>query len=293
MDLIFDPAAWASLLTLTALEIVLGVDNIVVLAILTAKLPRYEARRARSAGLALALVLRIVLLMGIIWMTRLTAPVFSMAGISFSSRDLILISGGLFLIVKATQEVHAEIEGEAEDASYGRARARFAAVIAQIATMDLIFSLDSIVTAVGLARDIEVMALAVCIAVGIMYFAANAASDFIKRHPTVKMLALCFLILVGAMLVADGFGAHISRVYIYFAMGFAGLVEALNIWAKNGTGRQGAGAGNPEVRSSPLPQARPSAAVFPIQDGSRTKTAARQAAAKPGKKAGRKKSRRK
>jgi len=290
MDLIFDPAAWASLLTLTGIEIVLGVDNIVVLAILTSKLPRDEARRARSAGLALALALRIVLLTAISWMTRLTAPIFSVAGTGFSWRDLILIGGGLFLILKATQEIHAEIEGEAQE-PHARVRARFAAVISQIAVMDLIFSLDSIVTAVGLARDIEVMALAICIAVGIMYFAANAASDFIERHPTLKMLALSFLILIGVVLVADGFGAHIPRVYIYFAMAFAGLVEALNIWAKNGAGRHGAAS---PAAAQPAPgQARPPAAVFTAPDSSRKKTAGRQAAAWPGKKAGRKKGRRK
>jgi predicted tellurium resistance membrane protein TerC len=293
MDLLFDPAAWASLLTLTALEIVLGVDNIVVLAILTAKLPRHEARRARSAGLALALGLRIVLLTTIIWITRLTAPVFSVAGTSFSWRDLILMGGGFFLILKATQEIHAEIEGDEKDAYYGRARARFATVIAQIACMDLIFSLDSIMTAVGLARDIEVMVLAVCIAVGIMYFAANAASDFIERHPTVKMLALCFLILVGVVLVADGFGANIPRVYIYVAMGFAGLVETLNIWAKSGASRQRIVARRVEAARPALRQARSPAAVLTVQDRSREKTAARQPAAKPGKKAGRKRSRRK
>jgi predicted tellurium resistance membrane protein TerC len=293
MHLILDPAAWASLLTLTALEIVLGVDNIVVLAILTAKLPRHEARRARSAGLALALVLRIVLLTAVIWITRLTAPVFSMAGTNFSWRDLILITGGLFLIFKATQEIHSEIEREPKEAPYGRARSRFAAVIAQIAAMDLIFSLDSIATAVGLARDIEVMALAICIAVGIMYFAANAASDFIERHPTVKMLALCFLILIGFVLVADGFRAEIPRVYIYVAMGFAGLVEALNIWAKSAAGRQSARAQSAGAARPALPQARPSTAVFNVQDRSRKKTAAPQPAAKRGKKAGRKKSRRK
>src|SRR5262249_38066947 len=158
----------------------------------------------------------------------------SAAGTDFSWRDLILIGGGLFLILKATQEIHAQIEGEAKDAPPARLRARFAAVISQIAVMDLIFSLDSIVTAVGLARDVEVMALAICIAVAIMYFAANAASDFIERHPALKMLALCFLILIGAVLVADGFGMHIPRVHIYVAMAFACLVEALNIWAKSG-----------------------------------------------------------
>jgi predicted tellurium resistance membrane protein TerC len=297
MELIFDPAAWASLLTLTALEIVLGVDNIVVLAILTGKLPKREARRARSAGLALALALRIVLLSAISWMTRLSAPIFFAAGTGFSWRDLILIGGGLFLMLKATQEIHAEIEGEAKDSQPARIPARFGAVIAQIAAMDLIFSLDSIVTAVGLARDIEVMALAICIAVGIMYFAANTASDFIERHPTVKMLALCFLILIGVMLVADGFGAHIPRVYIYFAMTFAGLVEALNIWAKNGAARQNAGAASPAAASnaarSALTPPRPGAAVFKAQGSSRKKTTVLQTAEQAGKRPGRKKSRRK
>ncbi len=232
MELLLDPAAWASLVTLTSLEIVLGVDNIVVLALLTSSLPKREARRARSAGLGLALVLRILLLSAISWMTRLTAPVFTAGGLEFSWRSLILMGGGLFLMVKAVQEIHAEIEGTGEERSSAPGRVRFRAAIAQIAIMDLIFSLDSIVTAVGLAQNIEVMAAAICIAVAIMYFAANVTGQFIERHPTLKMLALCFLILIGTVLVADGFGVHIPRVYIYFAMTFAGCVEGLNIWVK-------------------------------------------------------------
>ncbi|MGO9866200.1 MAG: TerC family protein [Rhodomicrobium sp.] len=232
MQLLLDPAAWASLVTLTALEIVLGVDNIVVLALLTRALPKGEARRARSAGLGLALVLRILLLSAISWMTRLNAPVFTAGGVEFSWRSLILMGGGLFLMFKAVQEIHAGIEGAIEDRPGSPGKSRFSAVIAQIAIMDLIFSLDSIVTAVGLAQDIEVMAAAICIAVAIMYFAANVTGEFIERHPTLKMLALCFLILIGTVLVADGFGVHVPRVYIYFAMAFAGCVEALNIWAK-------------------------------------------------------------
>ncbi len=232
MQLLLDPAAWASLVTLTALEIVLGVDNVVVLALLTSSLPKREARRARSAGLGLALVLRILLLSAISWMTRLTAPVFTAGGLEFSWRSLVLMGGGLFLMVKAVQEIHAEIEEAGEDRSSAPGKSRFSAVIAQIAIMDLIFSLDSIVTAVGLAQDIEVMAAAICIAVAIMYFAASVTGEFIERHPTLKMLALCFLILIGTVLVADGFGVHIPRVYIYFTMTFAGCVEALNIWAK-------------------------------------------------------------
>ncbi len=252
MELLFDPAAWASLVTLTGLEIVLGVDNIVVLSILTGRLPKREARRARSAGLALALVLRLLLLSALSWIARLTAPVFTLAQVDFSWRDLILIAGGLFLIVKATQEIHATIEGEAGDSESPAGKGRFGAVIAQVALMDLIFSLDSIVTAVGLARDIEVMAAAICIAIAIMYFAANATGDFIERHPTVKMLALSFLILIGVVLVADGFGAHIPRVYIYFAMAFAGSVEALNIWAKRSASGQHA-AGGTDVRRMRMP----------------------------------------
>ncbi len=237
MELIFNPAAWASLLTLTSLEIVLGVDNIVVLAIITSSLPKPQARRARSAGLMLALILRILLLSVIASIMRLTEPVISAAGMAFSWRDLILIGGGLFLVVKGTQEIHAEIEPETE-VGQRTARARFGTVIAQIAAMDLIFSLDSIVTAVGLVRDVEIMAAAIVISVGIMYFAANATGDFIERHATVKMLALCFLILIGVLLVADGFGVHFPRNYVYFAMAFAASVEALNIWAKRASGRQ-------------------------------------------------------
>jgi predicted tellurium resistance membrane protein TerC len=232
MDLLFDPSAWASLITLTVLEIVLGIDNIVVLSILTHALPQREARRARAVGLGLALALRLALLSAISWITRLTDPVLNVAGEHFSWRDLILIGGGLFLMVKATQEIHAEIEGREERGDKPKAKAQFGAIIAQIAVMDLIFSLDSIVTAVGLARDIEVMVAAICIAVGIMYAAAEPVGGFIKRHPTTKMLGLCFLILIGVALVADGFGFHIPRGYFYFAMAFAGAVEALNIRSK-------------------------------------------------------------
>ena len=239
MELLFDPAAWASLITLTALEIVLGIDNIVVLSILTHALPQREARRARAVGLGLALVLRLALLSAVSWMTRLTYPVFSAAGHDFSWRDLILIAGGLFLMAKAIQEIHAEIEGRQTKAAAPAAKARFGAVIAQIAAMDLVFSLDSIITAVGLARDIEIMAAAICISVAIMYAAAQPVGGFIKRHPTTKMLGLCFLILIGVALLADGFGVHIPRGYLYFAMAFAGVVEAFNIWAKGSASREG------------------------------------------------------
>ncbi len=237
MELLFDPTTWASLITLTALEIVLGIDNIVVLSILTHALPRREAQRARAVGLGLALGLRLILLSAISWITRLTYPVFSAAGQDFSWRDLILIAGGLFLMVKAIQEIHAEIEGRKELSGNPQPKAGFGAVIFQIAVMDLVFSLDSIITAVGLARDIEVMAAAICIAIGVMYFAAQPVGEFIKRHPTTKMLGLCFLILIAVALIADGFGLHIPRGYIYFAMAFAGLVEAFNIWANSASQR--------------------------------------------------------
>ncbi len=237
MELLFDPAAWASLITLTALEVVLGVDNIVVLSILTHALPQKEAQRARAVGLGLALALRLALLSAISWITRLTYPVFSAGGQDFSWRDLILIGGGLFLMVKATQEIHAEIEGGEDPSGVARQKASFGAVISQIAIMDLVFSLDSIITAVGLARHIEVMVAAICISIGIMYAAAGPVGGFIKRHPTTKMLGLCFLILIGVALVADGFELHIPRGYIYFAMAFAGVVETFNIWAKGSASR--------------------------------------------------------
>ncbi len=239
MELLFDPAAWASLITLTALEIVLGIDNIIVLSILTDALPREEARRARAVGLGLALGLRLALLSAISWMTRLTYPVFSAAGQEFSWRDLILIAGGLFLMAKAVKEIHAEIEGQENLPAGAKPKARFGAVIAQIAIMDLVFSLDSIITAVGLARNIEIMVAAICISIAVMYAAVQPVGGFIKRHPTTKMLGLCFLILIGTALVADGFGVHIPRGYFYFAMAFAAVVEAFNIWAKGANGESG------------------------------------------------------
>lgn len=234
MHLLTDPAAWISLLTLAALEIILGIDNIVVLSILTDRLPPKQARQARRIGLGMALAFRLLLLSLISWMTRLTAPVFALFGQDFSWRDLILIAGGLFLMAKATQEVHTEIEGE-DDVPAARAAAMsgFSAIIFQIAAMDMIFSLDSIITAVGMARDIEIMIAAICIAMAIMYFAAEAVGAFIKRHPTTKMLALCFLILIGIALVADGLGFHLPRGYLYFAMIFSAIVETFNVLAKS------------------------------------------------------------
>ena len=269
MELLFDPAAWASLITLTALEVVLGVDNIVVLSILTHALPQKEAQRARAVGLGLALALRLALLSAISWITRLTYPVFSAAGQDFSWRDLILLGGGLFLIVKATQEIHAEIEGREDPTGVARKKANFGSVISQIAIMDLVFSLDSIITAVGLARHIEVMVAAICISIGIMYAAAGPVGGFIKRHPTTKMLGLCFLILIGVALVADGFELHIPRGYIYFAMAFAGVVETINIRAKGSASRRGpiSSASGETFELEAEPQSLPSLRAQPTKEG--------------------------
>jgi predicted tellurium resistance membrane protein TerC len=233
VDLLLDPNVWASFLALSALEIVLGIDNVIFLSIVTDKLPAEQARRARQIGLGLALVFRIVLLLTIFWIMGLTQPLFSVLGLDISMRDLILFAGGLFLIIKATQEVHAEIEGDSgeHEMKTGAAAAAFSAVIAQIVVIDAIFSIDSIVTAVGMADHVEVMIAAVILAIGVMYIAAEPVANFIERHPTTKMLALTFLMLVGVALVADGLHFHIPRGYIYFAMAFAIATEFFNIMA--------------------------------------------------------------
>jgi predicted tellurium resistance membrane protein TerC len=233
VDLLLDPNVWASFLALSALEIVLGIDNVIFLSIVTDKLPAEQARRARQIGLGLALVFRIVLLLTIFWIMGLTQPLFSVLGLDISMRDLILFAGGLFLIIKATQEVHAEIEGDGgeHEMKTGAAAAAFSAVIAQIVVIDAIFSIDSIVTAVGMADHVEVMIAAVILAIGVMYIAAEPVANFIERHPTTKILALTFLMLVGVALVADGLHFHIPRGYIYFAMAFAIATEFFNIMA--------------------------------------------------------------
>ncbi|MDH3232502.1 MAG: TerC family protein [Alphaproteobacteria bacterium] len=231
MDWITNPDIWLSLVTLTALEIVLGIDNLVFIAILADRLP--EARRpvARKTGLVLALATRIALLLVITWIIGLTKPLFTLFEQAFSWRDLILIAGGLFLIAKGTSEMHANIEGEGHAGAGRKApkQAIFAMVVMQIAVMDIVFSIDSVVTAVGMARHVEVMAAAIVIAVLVMLVAADPVSDFVNRHPTVKMLALSFLLLIGVTLVADGLGFHVPKGYIYFAIGYAVLVEALNM----------------------------------------------------------------
>lgn len=229
-ELLADPNAWASLLTLTVLEIVLGIDNIVFLSITTSRLPAVQAKRARRIGLTLALVMRIALLMSIAWIIGLTAPLFSAFGQEVSWRDIVLGAGGLFLLVKGTLEIHGAVEGEPEGG--GTRKSTFFVAIVQIVILDLIFSLDSVITAVGMADHIEIMVLAIVIAIIVMAVAAETVSAFITAHPTVKMLALGFLLLVGTMLVADSLHFHIPRGYIYFAIAFSIGIETLNIFAR-------------------------------------------------------------
>jgi predicted tellurium resistance membrane protein TerC len=227
MELLLDPQAWLAFVTLTALEIVLGIDNIVFISILVGRLPKAQQPRARYIGLMLAMVMRILLLLSIAWIMKLSAPWFAVLGNEISGRDLILIGGGAFLLAKSTTEIHASLEG---GKGHGRAaRVSFAALLVQIAVIDIVFSLDSVITAVGLAEQVEVMIAAIVVAVGVMMVAAAPISAFVERHPTVKMLALSFLILVGVALIADGFGLHIPKGYIYFAMAFSLGVEMLNL----------------------------------------------------------------
>jgi predicted tellurium resistance membrane protein TerC len=219
---------WIALLTLTVLEVVLGIDNIVFISILAGKLPPDQRARARTLGLSLAMGMRILLLLSITWVMSLTDPVVSMMEREVSGRDLILLGGGLFLIAKSTHEIHDKLEGE-EGHGSKKAVASFVGVLVQIAFLDIVFSLDSVITAVGMAEHIGVMILAVVVAVGVMMFAAGTISDFVDRHPTIKILALAFLILIGVSLVAEGFHQHISKGYIYFAMAFSMFVELINL----------------------------------------------------------------
>ena len=228
MEWLGNPEIWIALITLTALEIVLGIDNIIFISILAGKLPPGQQDTARKVGLALAMITRILLLFSISLIVRLTQPLFELVGREFSGRDLILILGGLFLIGKSTHEIHGNLEGEEEHGT-GRAAASFTGVIVQILLLDIVFSLDSVITAVGMVDQIGVMIAAVVIAIAFMMFAAGAVSGFVKRHPTVKMLALSFLLLIGVMLLAEGFGRHIPKGYIYFAMAFSVFVEMLNL----------------------------------------------------------------
>ena len=228
MDAFLTADGLIALVTLTLLEVVLGIDNVIFISILAGKLPPHEQERARKIGLMGAMVMRILLLMSIAWIIRLTAPLFSIGSHPFSGRDLILAIGGLFLIFKSTREIHEKLEG-AEGHVSARVAPSLGAVVGQIMMLDIVFSLDSVITAVGMAEDLAVMIAAVVIAVGIMLVSSGRVSRFVDNHPTVKVLALSFLILIGVSLIADGFGAHISKGYIYFAMGFSMFVEAINL----------------------------------------------------------------
>jgi predicted tellurium resistance membrane protein TerC len=231
MDWLASPEIWIALVTLTALEVVLGIDNIIFISILASKLPSAQQSNARRIGLGVAMITRILLLFSLSWVIQLTAPLFTVLRQEISGRDLILIVGGLFLLGKATYEIHERLEGE-ETHGTARVYASFGGVIIQIMLLDIVFSLDSVITAVGMVDELAVMIAAVMIAVGIMMLSADGISSFVERHPTVKMLALSFLLLIGMSLVAEGFDHHIPKGYIYFAMGFSVFVEMLNLRAR-------------------------------------------------------------
>ncbi len=228
MEWLSDPQAWIALGTLTALEIVLGIDNIIFISILVGRLPEHQRQRGRIIGLAMAMGMRLLLLLSLTWIMRLSRPLFAVFGHAFSGRDLILIGGGLFLLVKSTFEIHNSLEGEAHGAAQS-AIASFTQVIVQITLLDIVFSLDSVITAVGLAQHVPVMVLAIVISVGVMMFSAKPIGDFVDGHPTIKILALSFLLLVGFTLMIEGMGLHIPKGYIYFAMAFSCFVEFLNL----------------------------------------------------------------
>jgi predicted tellurium resistance membrane protein TerC len=231
LEWITNPEAWIALLSLTAIEIVLGIDNVVFISVLVSRLDPKSRERARRIGLSLALIFRLVLLFFLTWLIGLTQPVIELFGHGFSWRDIVLIAGGLFLLTKATREVHAEIEGMEGHGPARVAKNAFQWAVAQVIVIDLVFSIDSIVTAIGMAQDIEVMILAVIIAVGVMYVSSGPVSEFVAHYPTTKMLALSFLLLIGVALIADGMGFHIPRAYIYFAMAFSAGVEVFNVLA--------------------------------------------------------------
>jgi predicted tellurium resistance membrane protein TerC len=232
IELLTSPEAWAALLTLTVLEIVLGIDNIIFLSVIVSGIPQTQAKRARQIGLALALIFRILLLSLLVWLIGLTQAVLTVRGAAFSWRDIVLIGGGLFLIGKATHEIHTEVEARNETGEVTPARAAFVAVIIQIIIIDMVFSLDSIITAIGMAQDLAIMIAAVIIACVVMYAASGPVARFVAEHPTTKMLALAFLVLIGVALVADGFKFHIPRGYIYFAIAFSAAVELFNVLAR-------------------------------------------------------------
>ena len=229
MEWITDPTAWVALATLTALEVVLGVDNIIFISILVGRLPEQQRARARTIGLILAAGTRIGLLLSIAWVMSLTTPLFTVLGKAISGRDLILLGGGLFLLWKSVHEIHVALEGGEQETLGGKAAATFLGVIGQIAVLDIVFSLDSVITAVGLVDEVEIMVIAILVAVAMMIFAAGPIGRFVDMHPTIKMLALSFLVMVGVTLVAEGWGFHIPKGYIYFSMAFAVGVEMLNL----------------------------------------------------------------
>ena len=237
MDFLFSAESWAALLTLTLLEIVLGIDNIVFISILAGKLPAAKRRRARMVGLALAMGTRILLLLSLAWIMRLTRPWFTLGPQEISGRDLILLLGGMFLLWKSTHEIHERLEGAADAPEQKQTRKAntMASVLTQIALLDIVFSLDSVITAVGMAKEVSIMIAAIVVSVGIMMWASGPLGDFVEQHPTVKMLALSFLLLIGMALVAEGFHQHIPKGYIYFAMGFSVFVEMLNLRSKRAT----------------------------------------------------------
>ncbi len=229
MEWLSDPQAWVALATLTALEIVLGIDNIIFISILVSRLPEHQRQRARVIGLGLAMFTRILLLLSLAWVMGLTDPLFTVFGEEISGRDIILLGGGLFLLAKSTHEIHNSLEGAGEEEQKAPVTANFIGILIQIAIIDIVFSLDSVITAVGMADHVPVMVIAIVIAVGVMMFAAKAIGDFVDNHPTIKMLALSFLILVGFALVGEGLDFHIPKGYIYFAMAFSVVVELLNL----------------------------------------------------------------
>jgi predicted tellurium resistance membrane protein TerC len=232
MTLLTSPEAWAGLLTLTALEIVLGIDNVIFISVIVSAMPDAQAKRARQIGLALALLFRILLLSLLVWLIGLTRAVITVHDLSFSWRDIILIAGGLFLLAKATREIHREVEAGHEAPAAESGRGAFFRVIFEITIIDIVFSLDSIITAIGMAQDLAIMISAVVIACAVMYAASGPVTRFVAEHPTTKMLALAFLVLIGVALVADGFKFHIPRGYIYFAIAFSALVELFNVLAR-------------------------------------------------------------